>query len=137
MYKQTARNQFCCILYTKYSFTSLPCVKIEAALPPRLDLSPDEPGKGQLTSCPSARWKGLFMRVYPPFLSEESFLAWAGQASKQELLGSLTQMAGCARLYHDFQTKKEICLNPIIALNLANRQELGKFTAMSRPFLLL
>ena len=59
---------------------------------------PDGPERGQLTPCPSAGWKGPLSRVYPPFLSEESFPAWSGigrpgwgQGSKQELLGSLTQ----------------------------------------------
>ena len=39
---------------------------------------PDGPERGQLTPCPSAGWKGPLSRVYPPFLSEESFPALVG-----------------------------------------------------------
>jgi hypothetical protein len=37
--------------------------------PPKLDLSPDGPRKGQLTASPATRWEGALTRVCLPFPS--------------------------------------------------------------------
>ena len=42
---------------------------VEAASPPRLDLSPGGPGRGQLTARPTTRWEGPISRVCIPFPS--------------------------------------------------------------------
>mgnify|MGYP000258511050 FL=1 len=67
LYKPTAGNQFSCIVYT-YSTAKL-LSHVEAASPPRLDLSPGGPGRGQLTARPTTRWEGPISRVCLPFPS--------------------------------------------------------------------
>ena len=42
---------------------------VEAASPPRLDLSPGGPGRGQFTARPTTRWEGPISRVCLPFPS--------------------------------------------------------------------
>ena len=64
------------------------------------------PGRGQLSPCHSAGWKGLLRAVYPPFLSEEGLPGWSGI----ELLGRETKIAGCAQLYQEFHTKNKYVL---------------------------
>ena len=67
LYKPTAGNQFSCIVYT-YSTAKL-LSHMEAASPPRLDLSPGGPGRGQLTARPTTRWERPLSRVCIPFPS--------------------------------------------------------------------
>jgi hypothetical protein len=68
LYKQTAGNQFVCTVRT-YRQTAPPRGKIEAASPPRLDLSPGGPERGQFTARPTTRWEGPLSRVCLPFPS--------------------------------------------------------------------
>ena len=42
---------------------------VEAASPPKLDLSPGGPGRGQFTARPTTRWEGPISRVCLPFPS--------------------------------------------------------------------
>jgi hypothetical protein len=67
LYKPTAGNQFSCITYT-YSTAKL-LSHVEAASPPRLDLSPGGPGRGKFTARPTIRWEGPISRVRLPFPS--------------------------------------------------------------------
>jgi hypothetical protein len=55
-----------CVLYRQ---TAPPHGKLEAASPPRLDLSPGGPGRGQLTASPATRWERALTRVCLPFPS--------------------------------------------------------------------
>ena len=50
LYKRTAGNQFSCNVYTHSTAKLFPLV--ETASPPRLDLSPGGPERGQLTPMP-------------------------------------------------------------------------------------
>ena len=67
LYKQTAWNQFSCIVYT-HSTAAL--LRFWKQLPLLGWPEPaDRPGRGQLTPCLSAGWKGPLGRVYHPFLT--------------------------------------------------------------------
>jgi hypothetical protein len=44
---------------------------VEATYPPRLDLSPGGPERGQLTAHPTTRWEGPLSLMYNPFPSTE------------------------------------------------------------------
>jgi hypothetical protein len=114
LYKPTAGNQFSCIVYT-YSTAKL-LSHMEAASPPRLDLSPGGPGRGQLTARPTTRWEGLISRVCLPFPStgfpglggpREGTPPRYGQGSKQELLRSLTQTGWLWSAISQFPNRKE------------------------------
>ena len=61
---------------------------VEAASPPRLDLSPGGPERGQLTASPATRWEGPLSRVLLPFPCFQGFPALAG-LGKQPLPGGV------------------------------------------------
>jgi hypothetical protein len=67
MYNPTAGNQFSCIVYS-YSTAKL-LSHVEAASPPRLELSPGRPGRGRFTACPTMQSEGPISRVCLPFPS--------------------------------------------------------------------
>ena len=124
LYKQTAGNQFSCNVYTHSTAKLIPLWK--QLLLPGWTWVPADLREDSWPPCPSAGWKGPLGRVYPPFLSEESFPAWSGigrvpfpgcgQASKQELLGSLTQTGWLFSPILQFTNRKEnLSFNPIIA----------------------
>jgi hypothetical protein len=76
VYKQTAGNQFSCIVYTHSTAKLLPLV--ETASPPRLDLSPGGPERGQLTPMPFSGVERPLKASVPPIPLQREFPCLVG-----------------------------------------------------------
>ena len=93
-----------CTVYKMYTQTTFLHEQRKAAPATMLETVPRQPGRGHVTPCPSAGWKGLLRQVYPPFPSKKNFLAWSdigirhlpvwGQSSMSELLRTVAKISG-------------------------------------------
>jgi hypothetical protein len=67
---------------------------VEAASPPRLDLSPGGPKRGQFTARPTTRWEGPLSRMCLPFPSTGfPSLGWPREATPPRVWSSLQTRA--------------------------------------------
>ena len=76
LYKQTAGNQFSCNVYTHSTSKLFPLV--ETASPPRLDLSPGGPERGQLTPMPFSGVERPHRASVPPIHLQRDFPCLVG-----------------------------------------------------------